>query len=137
MGSWDPIVSLGVVSDEQVYLFFISETKARHECAGYASQIPSGFLESRTATCSLADATSTHSPLPMLRSALRQLRDRASILLTGVNVPPFPTSKIRILGSPAPPTRVGRKALMPKSLSLRPRLSGDARSTPTIPTADH
>ena len=46
--------------------------KALQGCAEYDSHLPSGSLESRTAILPLAAATSTQSPLFMLRVAFRQ-----------------------------------------------------------------
>jgi hypothetical protein len=69
------------------YSDFILIVNACHERAGYCSRAPTGFLESRTATCPLTVATSTQAPLPTLRLALRHWRSRASRLVRSMSSP--------------------------------------------------
>jgi hypothetical protein len=62
----------------------------RHAVAGYPNEAALGFCESRTKMLTLADATSTQAPFPILRRAFRQLsRLSPAASLDTINPQPY------------------------------------------------
>ena len=81
--------SLGSPSASKLPCFALVRND-RHAIAGYPNEATLGFCESRTKMPTLADATSTQAPFPMLRRAFRQLsRLSPAASLDTINPQPY------------------------------------------------
>jgi len=81
--------SLGSPSASKLPCFALVRND-RHAIAGYPNEATLGFCESRTKMPTLADATSTQAPFPILRRAFRQLsRLSPAASLDTINPQPY------------------------------------------------
>ena len=81
--------SLGSPSASKLPCFALVRND-RHAIAGYPNEAALGVCESRTKMPTLADATSTQAPFPMLRRAFRQLsRLSPAASLDTINPQPY------------------------------------------------